>query len=109
MLWNGLVQDCTHISNNVIPFDLVKMNKNYFVKTCEWEEQINRKDWDYMLSNDQIKECLLSYKNDHSWEVNDCVNEQDILEKRYNRKTVVLLQPKIKGKTHYDRLGKIEY
>ena len=34
MLWNGLVQDCTHISNKVIPFDLVKMNKNYFYLVC---------------------------------------------------------------------------
>ena len=109
MLWNGFVQDCTHISNKVIPFDLVKMNKNYFMKTCEWEEQINRRDWDYVLSDDQVKECLNSYKNHHNWEVNQCITEQDIQEKRYNRKTVVLLQPKIEGKTYCDRLGKMEY
>lgn len=108
MLWNGFVKDCTSVSKNIIPFDLVKMNKDYFLKTCELEEQINRKDWDYSLSDDKVKDCINSYK-DYTWEVNQYVTEQDIQEKRYNKKTVILLQAKIEGKKYYDRLGTMEY
>ena len=109
MLWNGFVQDCTHISKELVPHDLVKMNKDYFLKTCEIEEQVNRKDWSYKLTDVELKDCLDSYKKHHDWGFNEFVDDEDIKQKRYNKKKIVLLQAKISGKTYHDRLGKMEY
>lgn len=109
MLWNGFVGDCTPISRNLVPHDLVKMSKDYFLKTCEIEQKVNRKDWDYKFSESEVEDYLQSYKKNYTWEADQFVTDEDIKEKRYNKKKVILLQPKITGKTYYDRLGKMEY
>ena len=37
------------------------------------------------------------------------VTKEDVKEKRYMKKRVIYIQPKLKNKKYYDRLGTVEY
>lgn len=53
-LRNGFVSDYMHIDK---PFesDLVKMTKEYWIRTVLNEECITRKDWSYQLPEHEVK------------------------------------------------------
>jgi hypothetical protein len=43
------------------------------------------------------------------WEMNGYVTEDDIKSKRWKRKKVYLISPKLRGERSMDRIGVVEY
>jgi hypothetical protein len=108
VLWNGFVGDYMHI-DNLVPSDLVKITKEYWIRSVLNEECIDRKDWNYQLPEQEVKELERRHKTEIQWELNEYVSEEDIANKRYKKKSVVFIQPKKRGVSTFDRVGTIEY
>lgn len=108
-LWNGLVGDWVDINTTLVPVELVRMTKEYWIESCRLETCRDRKDWEYQFSPELIKQLTKQYTTVCTWEDNQYVTQEDIIAKRYDARTVQILQSKIKGKTSWDRLGKINY
>lgn len=108
VIWNGVARDWMAFGK-LVESDLVKIDKKYFLESCRLEECIRREDWNYQLSEQDIKDCEKSYKNSHDWEDNPFVTKKDIKEKRYRSKRVVYIEPKNRGISTFDRLGGIQY
>lgn len=107
MLWNGIVQDYMPIKG-LVQQELVKESKEHYIEMCRLELCRDLKDWTYQLP-DQVKERLGKYYSKFGYEQNEYVTEEDIKEKKYLSKKVMVLEAKRTGKTYHDRLGKIEY
>lgn len=108
VLWNGYVGDYMHI-DNIIPSDLVKITKEYWIRSVLNEECIDRKDWNYQLPEQEVKELERRHRTEIQWELNEYVSEEDIVNKQYKKKSVVFIQPKKRGVSTFDRAGTIEY
>ena len=109
VLWNGLVQDYMHIRHELVRGDLVKQTFDHYVEMIRIEHCIDIKNWDFQFSPDEIKSLKQSYRKYVNWEDNQFVSREDVSEKRYSSKTVVYIQPKLRGETFYDRIGNISY
>lgn len=109
VLWNGYVEDWQDIDKDLADADQVKMTREYFIQTIEWESQIDRKDWDYTLPESEVEVLKKSYRRDVEWQVSAYVSEQDIKEKRYKSRRVVYIKPKLRGEHSFDRMGGMEY
>lgn len=109
VLWNGLVGDYQDISSNLIDDSLVKRTLKDYLHHVELERARSYNDWDRKLSESEIKDLETNYKQIVDWELNDYVTSEDIKQKRYTAKKIVLLQPKLRNAKHFDRLGSISY
>lgn len=89
--------------------ELVKMHKDYWIESVRLEDCLDRKDWSYQLPEHEIKQLERRHKTEIQWEINEFVDEEDITNKRYTKKSVVFLQAKKRGVKTFDRLGIIEY
>ena len=107
-LWNGHVGDYMHI-NNLVPSDLVKITKEYWIESVRLEKCLDRKEWEYQLPEQEVKELERRHKTEIQWEMNEYVDEEDIAKNRYTKKSVVFIQPKKRGVSTFDRIGGIEY
>lgn len=107
MLWNGIVRDYMPIKG-LVQQELVKESKEHYLEMCRLELCRDLKDWTYQLP-EQVKERLGKYYSKFGYEQNEYVTEQDIKEKKYLSKKVMVLDAKKTGKTYHDHLGKIEY
>lgn len=107
-LWNGHVEDYMHIGN-LVEVPLVKKSYDFYVEMVQIQDQVNRKDWDYKLSDNKLGELKNSYKRYVDWQMDGYVTQEDIKEKRYTKKRLVLLEPKTRGKSSFDRSGSISY
>lgn len=108
LLWNGMVGDFMHIDKPV-EGDLVKMQKKYYLESLANEERIDRKDWSYNPSAQDIKKWEGYYRKNETWQHHPWVCQEDIDAKRYKSKRVLYLQAKLRGVTTYDRLGGMSY
>lgn len=108
VLWNGYAGDYMHIDKPV-QSDLVKMTKEYWIRSVLNEECITRKDWNYQLPEAEIKELERRHRTELQYEFGEHISEEDIAKKRYKRKRVVFLQAKKRGIQTFDRAGDMEY
>lgn len=108
VLWNGFVGDYMHIDKPV-QSELVKMTKEYWIRSVLNEECITRKDWSYQLPETEIKELERRHRTELQYEYGEYVTEEDIAKKRYKKKPVVFIQAKKRGMSTFDRSGSIEY
>ena len=108
-LWNGMVGDWMDISPELVPFDLVKMTKAYYIESCRLERCRDEKNWDYKHTPEELAELEKLYPKVNKWENNPYVTQKRIDDKSYDVKTVLILQAKVKGETSWDRLGDISY
>jgi hypothetical protein len=108
-LWNGFVQDWVNISPNISPMVLSRMTKAYWFETVRMEGCIDRKDWEYELSHQDIEELEKQYPTGCKWEDNQYVSEEDIKSKRYKQRTVYVIQAKQKKEEYFDRVGSVSY
>lgn len=108
LLWNGYVGDWTDIKA-LEESDLVKMTKDYYIASVELEEKINKGDSDYTLPESEKEKLHTSYKKDISWQTNEYITHDDIKKKRYDKKRIIYIKPKLRGKNMTDRYGSIEY
>lgn len=105
MLWNGLVGDVTHIEQNVTCTQLTKMSEKYFLRTVENEYRLDNKP----ITEESIKHSLKCYRKNYKFEFDQFVTQEDIDSKKYLKRNVVVIQPKLTGKTFFDRIGKVKY
>lgn len=108
VLWNGYVSDYMQI-DRLVDSNVVKYNYDYFLEMCRLEECNRLKNWEYQLSEEEVADCKRAYRQNHEWDVNPYVTEEDVKEKRYKSKRVVYINAKLRGKTMGDRLGTVSY
>ena len=106
LLWNGFVSDWHSIEPCITK--LTKMNKKYFLEFRRMERCIDTKNWEYQLTAEELQQAEKSYSN-HEYEYDEFVDQEDLKEKRYKQKQVIMLQGKPRGVKTWDRLGNIEY
>lgn len=109
LLWNGMVGDWMDIDNELVPSDLVKQTKEYWLEMCRLEECSDLRDWSHQLPDQVVKSLSAKYNKLHQWEFNFYVTLEDVKAKRYKLKKVYILNAKKRGTSCYDRLGSIEY
>ena len=61
------------------------------------------------LLRNSLKKLKNMRKTEIQWELNEYIDEEDIANKRYKKKSVVFIQPKKRGVSTFDRIGSIEY
>lgn len=108
VLWNGYTQDFMKV-DRLVESDLVKMTKLHFLEMLRLEKCVDVKDWSAQLTDEEVKHGLECYRKNYEWEVNEYVTTDDIQSKRYQRKRVVYINAKLRGKTMFDRLGEVRY
>lgn len=108
VLWNGYVQDYMKV-DRLVESDLVKMTKDYFLETLRLEKCSDLRDWNAQLTPEEVEHGLDCYRRNYEWEVNEYVTTEDIQRKRYQRKRVVYVNAKTRGKKMCDRLGEVRY
>jgi hypothetical protein len=69
----------------------------------------DRNDWDYQMPAEEVAQLTKNYSKVCTWEENRYVTQEDIKEKRYNVKTVQIMQAKVKGENAWDRIGDVRY
>ena len=108
-LWNGMVGDWMEIDPTLVPQDLVKQNLDHWLEMCRLEDCIERKDWEYQMPKEEVDRLTKNYPKLHQWEMNPYITMEDVKEKRYKMKKILLLQPKVRGVKTWDRMGDISY
>lgn len=108
-LWNGMVGDWMEISPELVPQDLVKQNLDHWLEMCRLEDCHDRKDWNYQMPKEEVERLTKNYPKLHQWEMNPYITMEDVKEKRYKMKKILLLQPKVRGVKTWDRMGDISY
>jgi RecA-family ATPase len=109
VLWNGYAGDYMHIDKKFIESDLCKPTLETAIMRYRHERCIDEKDWNYQLTQDEIKDMTKCYRKNYEWEINRFVTTDDIKRKLYKSKKIVVINAKRSGKTTFDRLGQVEY
>ena len=108
VLWNGMVGDYMHIGE-MTKNELVKQDKAFVREQCNLYRQRESKNPNYPpITYDEFKEI---YKN-RGWEFQNPWHESEEEVKRWygkNRKRIIILNAKLRGKKNFDRAGTIEY
>ena len=105
MIWNGIVEDVQPIAKEVVECKLYKLSFEGY------KEKVNLQRV-YMenlpeLLDDELKALYKRHKIGQYEAFNYYPPDEN--DKAYNKKTVFVLEPKVTGKTHFDRLGTITY
>lgn len=101
-VWNGMVGDYNHIGD-ITEYSLYKETKEYSLglinarRQYEGRELINMEDYDYEPEYD-LRNPLLEEYFDDVW-----------INKNYDKKRIIILNLKPRGKEYFDRLGKVRY
>lgn len=106
-LWNGFVRDWQDIDKTPVTIAIFKHSLDSYINTARMSGYAYRKA-PRELSPQDVEELRKSYKN-INYEINPFVTEEDVKLGRYKKKKIILLQPKIKGQTSFDRLGEVNY
>ena len=106
-LWNGFVGDWQEVGD-ISPHDLIKQSYEDWVRCVKYERIRDGKPEDFEFSAEEQVELKKLYHS-HEWDFNRYVTKEDIKKGYYKRKTIWLLQAKVRGKSSWDRLGTIRY
>lgn len=110
LLWNGYVKDWMDIEPVIAVDTLTKMT---FKTYCDIHriERIHQQGFpdDYTIPENQIQYLKETYKKRFEWEINPFITADDIKNKRYSKKQVFYMQPKLRGKSDSQRGNKMEY
>ena len=90
---------------------LVKMTFLRYIETI-WMERLRDNPefgWDYKFSDEEIAQFKKSYKQYIKWELNEYVSDEDIREKHYSEKRIILINSKTRGEKTFDRWGEMSY
>lgn len=110
LLWNGIVEDWMHVSPKLSESNLVRKTFEYLAECVRVERCIEQRNWDYQIPEEELKELQKKYTADTgNWSTNEYVKKKDIQEKRYKKKRVVFIEPKLRNELHTDRQGSIRY
>jgi hypothetical protein len=94
VLWEGFVGDYMHIDKDITVHELVKRSRDLIGLRCKSKEEIEQafrnQDWDFPNPNIETIEEYNKWYGQH-------------------KKKVILISPKPRGKSTFDRLGNISY
>ena len=105
MIWNGLVEDVQTIGKEILECKLYKLSFEGYKERVNLQ-RVYRENLPE-LSDEELK--LLYKKHKVGQYEAYSYYAPDDNDKAYNKKTVFVLEPKLTGKTHFDRLGTITY
>lgn len=108
-LWNGMVGDWMEIDPVLVEQDIVKQTLEHWLEMCRLEDCRDNNDPDYQMPQEEIAELTKRYPKLHQWEMNPYVTLEDVKEKRYTMKKVLIMQSKRRGVKTFDRMGDITY
>ena len=110
-IWNGYVEDFMDLDPTPVPVRLVKMTEDYLLEMVRLEQCMDAgaDRATFKLSDDEIADTKRCHKQYHDWEYNQFVTNEDIKRKAYKARTVIMLNPKARGKKTFDRIGTLEY
>jgi hypothetical protein len=109
VLWNSIVGDYMPLENKLTDGFVFKMRQDAALRYYEYERRSDLKDFTYSLTTEEKQDMIKAYKENYKWEHSDFITNKDIKDKIYQSKKVIYLSPKPSGKTHWDRMGTIEY
>ena len=107
--WNGFVQDWMEFSPELVEVNLYKKTESYYIENVRRQMAIEKKDWDYKISEEDTKRLKNAYKRVCKWQTSDYVSDEDVREKRYSIKKVFMMQSKTRGVDTFDMSGRISY
>ena len=105
MVWNGFVEDFQAISKQLVESKVYKLSFGGYKERVNLERFI--RDNLPPLSDDELK-VLYKHHKIGQYEAYNYYPPDDN-DKAYDKKTIYIIEPKATGKTHFDRLGSIEY
>lgn len=105
MIWNGLVEDLQPIGKEVVECKLYKLSFEGYKERVNLQ-RVYRENLPELL-DDELKALYKKHKIGQYEAFNYYAPDDN--DKAYNKKTVFVLEPKVTGKTHIDRLGTITY
>lgn len=105
MIWNGIVEDVQPIAKEVVECKLYKLSFEGYKERVNLQ-RVYRENLPELL-DDELKALYKRHKIGQYEAFN--YYPPDDNDKAYNKKTVFVLEPKVTGKTHFDRLGAITY
>ncbi len=105
MIWNGIVEDVQPIGKEVVECKLFKLSFEGYKERVNLQ-RVYRENLPE-LPDDKLKVLYKKHKIGQYEAFNYYAPDDD--DKAYNKKTVFVLEPKVTGKTHFDRLGAITY
>lgn len=105
MIWNGLVEDMQPIAKEVVECKLYKLSFEGYKERVNLQ-RVYRENLPELL-DDELKALYKKHKIGQYEAFNYYAPDDN--DKAYNKKTVFVLEPKVTGKTHFDRLGTITY
>lgn len=105
MIWNGIVEDLQPISKEVVECKLYKLSFEGYKERVNLQ-RVYRENLPELL-DDELKALYKKHKIGQYDAFNYYAPDDN--DKAYNKKTVFVLEPKVTGKTHFDRLGTIAY
>ena len=98
------------IDKSFVESDLVKMTFSYYLRCIEGERiRYANKSPDYIIPKEEYPELKKRYNKNTTWEDNDFISVGDIQDKKYTKKSVVIINSKPRGVKTWDRLGDINY
>ena len=110
LFWNGYVSDWTDIHPKISMNTLTKMSFKHYCNIIKMERIYSQgQPTDYNIPEDEISVLKEKYKKLFVWEDNQSITSDDINNKRYREKQVFYMQPKLRGKTDYQRGNIMEY
>jgi hypothetical protein len=109
LLWNGYVGDYQHIAPETVESTLVKESLAGYLEY--YQLRIFKNSGEYReLTPEEKQEATESMPKISKWEQNSHVDAEDIKAKRYKKKRVVYLKPKLRGELNYFRgVGDVAY
>lgn len=113
LVWNGFVGDYQKVSSNVEETLLFKECADSILKNLVFEEMRNRKSFDELPEEimEKLKVQAKAYASKREWELRNEYFDDEMAKRIYgkNKKKVVILELKNRGKEAFDRLGTFSY
>lgn len=111
-LWNGLVGDYADVDEEVFCDEFVKESESHIRNSIRNELMVENQNFDLTDEEDAYIERAVQHRLEvDEWDVPNHFVMEERFEEWYgkDRKAIVVLQPKLMGKTYSDRLGQVSY
>lgn len=110
VLWNGMVQDYMHIDPDIQEDFLFKYTWEGMQEACRLDRCRDLRDMSFQFTEEETKELRECYLRHHKWEFNRYMTEEDCGPGGWHKKKkVLIIQPKLRGETSFDRIASISY
>ena len=109
LLWNGHVGDWVDIDSNLVETDLVRETFEGYCTSLKYERAAELRDGSYEIPEDEIRELKKIFPTISAWDFNACVTEEHIKQRKYKKKSVIMIQPKDRDRKSFNRSFTLEY